>query len=68
MSSSRESHFVRVRIVRTPSGRDSIPFDTSRFRQGEVHDVGPRLAELLIGCGCAESLAEIRLKANLTKT
>jgi hypothetical protein len=45
---------MRVRIVRTPTGRDAEFFDLSRFRVDEVYEVGPRLAEYLMACGFAE--------------
>jgi hypothetical protein len=45
---------VRIRIIRTPQASEFIPFDVSRFQVGNVYEVGPRLAELLIVCGCAK--------------
>jgi hypothetical protein len=42
---------VRIRIVKSPLGSEFIPFDVSRLRPGEVYEIGPRLAELLIVCG-----------------
>ena len=44
---------MRVRILKAPRDSEFIPFDVSRFRPGEVYEVGPRLAELLIVCGYA---------------
>jgi NADH:ubiquinone oxidoreductase subunit B-like Fe-S oxidoreductase len=47
---------MRVRMVKRPTTGDCDleGFDVSRFEVGEVYEVGPRLAELLIVCGYAE--------------
>jgi hypothetical protein len=47
---------VRVRITKPPSASDCDleGFDVSRFQVGQVYDLGPRLAELLVVCGYAE--------------
>ncbi len=45
----------RIRILKPPQASDFIPFDVTRFQVGRVYEVGPRLAELLIVCGCAET-------------
>lgn len=45
----------RIRILKSPQASDFIPFDVTRFQVGRVYEVGPRLAELLIVCACAET-------------
>lgn len=45
---------VRVRIKKIPTTNDAEQFDLSRFRVGEIYDVGLRLAEYLMACGYAE--------------
>jgi hypothetical protein len=46
--------FVRIRILALPAGKflEGI-VDVGRFKVGEVYEVGPRLAELLIALGHA---------------
>jgi len=47
---------VRIRILQRPTAGDSDleGFDVAGFNVGQVYDVGPRLAELMIVCGYAE--------------
>ena len=45
---------MRVKIVKLPVGADADLFGPSNFRVGEIRDVGPRMAELLLACGSAE--------------
>jgi hypothetical protein len=54
---------VRIRIIKRPTTGDCDleGFDVSHFQVGEVYDLGPRLAELLIVCGYAEP--EMRQRA-----
>jgi hypothetical protein len=45
---------MRIKFVKRPDAADDSPFDLSWFDIGGVYDVGPRLAEYLILCGCAK--------------
>jgi hypothetical protein len=45
---------VRIRITRTPNPADLADYDVRRLRPGEILDVTPRLATLLIVAGNAE--------------
>jgi hypothetical protein len=45
---------MRIKFVKMPGADDDSPFDLSRFEVGQVYEVGPRLAEYLIVCGCAK--------------
>jgi hypothetical protein len=42
---------LRIRIIRRPSAADVEGYDVRHFEVGEVYDVGPRLADLLVMCG-----------------
>jgi hypothetical protein len=44
---------LRIRIIRKPSPRDVEGYDVNRFEVGELFDVGPRLADLLVIGGYA---------------
>jgi hypothetical protein len=45
---------MRVRMIRQPKFEDVEDFASTRFEVGQVYQVGPRLAELLLATGCAE--------------
>jgi len=47
---------LRIRIIKKPSPHDVEGYDVHRFEVGEVYDVGPRLADLLVigGYGIVE--------------
>ena len=45
---------MRIRITRTPDAAEFVEFDVRRFHVGEVCDVTPQLATLLIVAGNAE--------------
>jgi hypothetical protein len=54
---------VRIRITKTPDRDEFAEFDLRAFRIGEVFDVPPRLATLLIIAGNAEPAAPERAEA-----
>jgi hypothetical protein len=45
---------VRLRILKSLDPWRFEPFDVRYFEPGQVYEIGPRLAELLILEGCAE--------------
>ena len=47
---------MRIRITSLPKPGDLDEFDLRRFRVGEVYDVLPQLASLLIVAGYAETV------------
>ena len=49
--------WMRIRINGLPKAGDLEEFDLRRFRIGEVYEVPPQLASLLIVAGYAESVA-----------
>jgi NADH:ubiquinone oxidoreductase subunit B-like Fe-S oxidoreductase len=49
----RIGDFLRICIIERPT-RNLGGFDLSHFGLGQVYDVAPRLAELLVVCGYAE--------------
>jgi hypothetical protein len=48
---------MRIRITSLPKAGDLEEFDLRRFRVGDVYDVPPQLASLLIVAGYAEMAA-----------
>jgi hypothetical protein len=48
---------LRIRISSLPRAGELDEFDLRRFRIGEVYDVPPQLASLLIVAGYAEAVA-----------
>jgi hypothetical protein len=48
---------MRIRITSLPKPGDLEEFDLRRFSAGEVYDVPPQLASLLIVAGYAEMVA-----------
>ena len=49
--------WMRIRINGLPKAGDLEEFDLRRFRVGEVYEVPPQLASLLIVAGYAEVVA-----------
>ena len=49
--------WMRIRINGLPKAGDLEEFDLRRFRVGEIYDVPPQLASLLIVAGYAEAVA-----------
>jgi hypothetical protein len=47
---------VRIRITKTPDPAEFAEFDVRKFLPGEVLDVAPHLATLMIVAGNAEPL------------
>jgi hypothetical protein len=47
---------VRIRITKTPDPAEFADFDVRKFLPGEVFDVAPHFATLLIVAGSAEPL------------
>jgi hypothetical protein len=47
---------LRIRIIKRPSEADVDGYNVRHFEAGEVYDVGPRLADLLVigGYGLVE--------------
>jgi hypothetical protein len=54
---------VRIRITKTPDPAEFAEFDLRSYRVGEVFEVPPRLATLLIIAGNAELAAPDRAEA-----
>jgi hypothetical protein len=50
---------VRIRITKVPDPAEFAEFDVRMFRAGEVFDVAPYLATLLIVSGNAEPLINL---------
>ena len=54
---------MQIRIKTLPNAKEFEEYDLSRFRAGEVYEVSPRLASLLIVAGYAESVPQRGQKA-----
>lgn len=54
---------MRVRITRLPDPADFEEFDVRRLRVGEVFDLAPRLASVLIVAGTAEPVMGAAIRA-----
>lgn len=63
LTRNRTEDSVRIRITKTPDRDEFAEFDLRVFRVGEVFDVPPRLATLLIIAGNAEPAAPERAEA-----
>ena len=55
---------MRIRITKTPDPAEFAEFDLRKFRPGEVLDVTPRLATLLIVAGNAEPVVNLSERAD----
>jgi hypothetical protein len=55
---------VRIRITKTPDPAEFAEFDVRRYRLGEVFDVAPHLATLLIVSGNAEPAWDLGERAD----
>lgn len=55
-ATQKPTRHVRIRITRTPDPAEFAEFDVRKFLPGEVLDVAPHLATLLIVAGNAEPL------------
>jgi hypothetical protein len=55
--------WMRIRIKSLPIAGDLEEFDLRRFRVGEIYDVPPQLASLLIVAGYAEAVARRATRA-----
>ena len=49
---------MQIRIKSLPNANEFEEYDLSRFRAGEVYEVSPGLASLLIVAGHAESVTQ----------
>jgi hypothetical protein len=54
---------MRIRIKSLPIAGDLEEFDLRRFRVGEIYDIPPQLASLLIVAGYAEAVARRATRA-----
>jgi len=47
---------LQIRIKSLPNDKEFEEYDLTRFRAGEVYEVSPRLASLLVVAGYAETV------------
>ena len=47
---------MQIRIKTLPNAKEFEEYDLTRFRVGEVYEVSPRLASLLVVAGHAETV------------
>jgi hypothetical protein len=55
-TTQKPTRYVRIRITKTPDPAEFADFDVRKLLPGEVLDVAPHLATLLIVAGNAEPL------------
>jgi hypothetical protein len=55
-ATQKPTRHVRIRITKTPDPAEFAEFDVRKFLPGEILDVAPHLATLMIVAGNAEPL------------